>query len=59
MRCSDSFHSADNCPERNRQRTPNPYECLCGYPGSSASDLDQHIEAASRVDDGEDHGYAN
>lgn len=59
MQCSDTFHSAENCPDRNRQRTANPHECLCGYPGSSVSDLAQHIEAASRIDDGEHHGNAN
>ena len=40
-------------------RTPNPYECLCGYPGTSNLDLAEHIVSAARVDDGEHHGYAN
>lgn len=40
-------------------RTPNPFECKCGYPGTSDQDLAEHILASARINDGEHHGYAN
>jgi hypothetical protein len=30
--------------------------CRCGYEASDAHDLAEHIEAASRIDDGQHHG---
>lgn len=31
-------------------------ECYCGYKPDSRQDLENHIGAASRIDDGKDHG---
>jgi hypothetical protein len=30
--------------------------CRCGYDPTTQQDFDDHIEAASRLDDGKDHG---
>jgi hypothetical protein len=37
----------------------NPYACVCGYEGSSARDLDEHLLAASPLDPEGTHRPAN
>jgi len=39
-----------------RQGSANPWACVCGYDGTSARDLDEHIVAAR---DDDDHAPAN
>lgn len=33
-----------------------PRLCRCGYPATNLADLDEHVAAASRIDDGKHHG---
>lgn len=37
----------------------NPWDCICGYPGSSEQDLDEHLTAASGLDPEGAHRPAN
>lgn len=40
---------------RHGQGTAGPYDCTCGYPGSSAQDLAEHLIESAKVDDREQH----
>jgi len=35
---------------QSRQGTTGRWDCICGYPGTSQADLDQHLIAASPHD---------
>lgn len=35
------------------------WKCVCGYVARDEDDLEEHILAASRIDDGQDHAENN